>query len=171
MFRYRACPPSPPLDDATAERLLTGAPLDDLPATYRPLGELLAAASGPPRPHELRGSTAAAAGVVAAHAAANGSRRRHRSMVASVLTAVAVVASTGTAMAATQGALPEPVQAVAHQALGAVGISVPDINDDASTSSQPGITAPAASGAPSNPAAGSPARAADTPAASEKTGT
>src|SRR4051795_8809765 len=132
MFRYRVCPPSPPLDDATAERLLTGAPLDDLPATYRPLGELLAAASGPPRPHELRGSTAAAAGVVAAHAAAHGSRRpppamgasvlpaapkgsrrRHRSMVASVLTAVAVVASTGTAMAATQGALPEPVQAVA----------------------------------------------------------
>jgi hypothetical protein len=32
-------------------------------------------------------------------------------------------------VAATQGALPEPVQAVAHQALGAVGISVPDIHD------------------------------------------
>src|SRR3954447_25125969 len=100
MLSYPACPPSPPLDDATAERLLTGAPLDDLPATYRPLGELLAAASGPPRPHELRGSPGARGGFRAPPAAANGSPRRHRSMVASVLTAVAVVASTGTAMAA-----------------------------------------------------------------------
>ena len=71
MFRYRVQPPTPLLDEAMAERLLARAPLDDLPDAHRPLGDLLAAASGPALPHELEGSTAAAAAFVAARAAAH----------------------------------------------------------------------------------------------------
>jgi hypothetical protein len=55
--------------------LLAGAPFDDLPDSYRSLGDLLAAASGPALPHELEGSTTAAAAFVAAHAAAHRARR------------------------------------------------------------------------------------------------
>ena len=134
MFRYRVRPPTPLLDEAAAERLLSGAPIDDLPDTFQPLGELLAAASGPPTPDELDGSAAAAAAFVAAHHAANRTLpRTRRSLPASVLTALVVVSSTGTAVAATQGALPEPVQQVAHEALGVVGIHVPGMakGDDA----------------------------------------
>ena len=56
-------------------------------------------------------------------------------MTVSVLTALTLTATAGTAVAAAQGSLPEPVQQVAHEALGAVGISVPGIarNDDTGT--------------------------------------
>ncbi len=55
-----------------------------------------------------------------------------RTMTASVLTALTLAATTGTAVAASQGSLPEPMQQVAHDALGVVGVSVPGIerNDD-----------------------------------------
>jgi hypothetical protein len=127
MFRNRVRPPSPPLDEITAERLLRGAPIEDLPDAFRPLGQLLADANAPASADELRGSAAAAAAFIAAHHAANAPRRRMRTMTASVLTALTLAATTGTAVAATQGSLPEPVQQVAHEALGAVGISVPGI--------------------------------------------
>src|SRR4051794_30186603 len=135
MFRHGVRPPSPSLDELTAERLLCGAPIEDLPDAFRPLGQLLADASAPARADELRGSAAAAAAFVAAHHAANAPRRRMRTMTASVLTALTLAATTGTAVAATQGSLPEPVQQVAHEALGAVGISVPGIahHDDTGT--------------------------------------
>ncbi len=45
MFRHRVRPPSPPLDEITAERLLRGDPIDDLPDAFRPLGQLLADAN------------------------------------------------------------------------------------------------------------------------------
>src|SRR4051794_24796880 len=128
MFRNRVRPPSmPPLDDLTAERLLRGAPVEDLPDAYRPLGRLLADATGPANPDELAGSTAAAAAFITAHHRANSPRRRRRSLAASCVSVVILAASTGTAFAATQGALPQPMQQVAHDTLGAVGISVPGI--------------------------------------------
>jgi hypothetical protein len=130
MFRNRVRPPTPPLDDLTAERLLRGAPVEDIPDAYRPLARLLAEASGPPTPGELEGSAAAAAAFVTAHHVANTPRRRRRSLAASALVAVTLAASTGTAIAATQGALPQPMQQVAHEALGTVGISVPGIERD-----------------------------------------
>ncbi len=128
MFRNQVRPPTPPLDEITAERLLRGDPIDDLPDAFRPLGRLLADASGPATSDELEGSAAAAAMFVAAHDAADRTRRRTWSLVASAFTAFAVVMSGGTAVAAAQGALPEPIQQAAHVALGVVGISVPSIN-------------------------------------------
>jgi hypothetical protein len=139
MFRHRVRPPSPPLDEITAERLLRGAPIDDLPEAFRPLGQLLADANAPASAEELRGSAAAAAAFVAAHHAANAPRRRMRTMTASVLTALTLAATAGTAVAATQGSLPEPVQQVAHEALGAVGISVPGIAHKDDTGSDRGV--------------------------------
>jgi hypothetical protein len=127
MFRNRVRPPSPPLDEVTAERLLCGAPIEELPEAYRPLGLLLADASGPANEDELLGSATAAAEFVAAHEAATTPRRRTRSLASSVLLAFTLAATTGTAVAATQGALPQPIQQVAHEALGAVGITVPGI--------------------------------------------
>ena len=127
MFRNRVRPPTPPLDEVIAERLLRGDPIDDLPDAFRPLGRLLGHATAPATAGELEGSAAAAAAFVAGHHASTARRRRTWSMAASVLTALTVAASTGTAVAATQGALPEPIQQVAHEALGVVGISVPSI--------------------------------------------
>jgi hypothetical protein len=152
MFRNRVRPPTPPLDEVTAERLLRGAPIDDLPEAYQPLGQLLADARRPGTEGELAGSAAAAASFVAAHHVANGPRRRAWSVGASALLAVTLAASTGTAVAATQGALPRPIQQVAHEALGAVGISVPgtqaqrDHSDDRGGDSPAGNDADPASG-------------------------
>jgi hypothetical protein len=129
MFRHRVRPPLPPLDEVTAERLLRGAPIEDLPDAYQPLGQLLADARRPATDAELEGSAAAAATFVAAQAA-NQPRRRVRSVGASALFALTIAVTTGTAVAATQGALPQPIQQVAHEALGAVGISVPGIHGD-----------------------------------------
>jgi hypothetical protein len=131
MFRNRVRPPTPPLDDVTAERLLRGGPIDDLPDAFQPLGQLLADASGPATADELDGSAAAAAEFVTAHHTATKPRSRTWSLAASLVTALTVAASTGTAVAATQGALPEPIQQVAHEALGVVGISVPSIDQRA----------------------------------------
>jgi hypothetical protein len=150
MFRHRVRPPTPPLDDLTAERLLRGAPIGDIPDVYRPLARLLAQASGPASPSEVEGSAAAAAAFVTAHHVANlpRRRRRRRSLAASALVIVTLAASTGTAIAATQGALPQPMQQVAHEALGTVGISVPGIarsGDDSGTSpSGAAVTTPTA---------------------------
>jgi hypothetical protein len=131
MFRHRARPPLPPLDEATVDRLLDGAPIAELPEAYQPLGQLLADARSPALEQELDGSAAAAATFVAVRAAET-PRRRVWSMGALALLALTVAASTGTAVAASRGALPQPVQAVAHDTLGAVGISVPgsDVQED-----------------------------------------
>src|SRR2546430_9299017 len=100
MFRNRVRPPTPPLDEVTAERLLRGDPIDDLPDAFRPLGQLLADVSGPATSAELESSATAAAVFVAAHDAANRVRRRTWPPAAPTLTAVAVVGAGGTALAA-----------------------------------------------------------------------
>jgi hypothetical protein len=54
--------PIPPLDDATAERLLSGRlDPDDAPPGYAPVARLLHAAAAPPSPDELAGQPAALA--------------------------------------------------------------------------------------------------------------
>ena len=173
MFRNRVRPPTPPLDEVTAERLLRGAPIEDLPEAYQPLGELLADARRPATDAELAGSAAAAAAFVAAHDAANRPRRRVRSLAGSAFFAVTLAATTGTAVAATQGALPQPIQQVAHEALGAVGISVPGIQSDpAGTDGSDGTShsgtdpagdavTPATPTTPTTPAGGAPAATPD----------
>jgi hypothetical protein len=114
------------------------------------------ATRAPALPHELEGSAAAAASFIAAHEATRpAARRRPRSLAAMAVIGVLMAASTGSAVAATHGSLPEPVQQVAHEALGVVGISVPgiepsrDLHDSAepAVSSQPTV---ASSGSGSN---------------------
>ena len=129
MFRISGRRPPVTLDDVAIERLLDGGAIDHLPDALRPLGEVLAAATGAPSPQELEGSTAVAASFVTARAAAGHTPRRTRSIGVSVFTVLVLAASTGTAVAATRGSLPDPMQQVAHDALGVVGIAVPSIND------------------------------------------
>ena len=80
MFRISGRRPPATLDDVTIERLLDGGAIDDLPDALQPLGEVLAAASGSPRPEELEGATAAAASFITARAAATHATRRTRSI-------------------------------------------------------------------------------------------
>jgi hypothetical protein len=153
MFRHRLRPELPPLDEATAERLLDRRELPArTPETYRPVAEVLAAASAPPTEAELQGAAAAAAAFVTAHAAAVRPARRTRSVAALAVTGFLLVASTGTAVAATEGALPQPVQAVAHEALGVVGISVPGVTPE---HPDPAITATLEDGQGDEPPDGS----------------
>lgn len=139
MFQHRARPDTPPLDEATAERLFAGVPIDDAPDAHRRVAELLAIVSRPATPDELEGAAAAAAEFVTAHDAANQPAHRTRPVVALAISIVLFAFFTGTAFAATEGALPEPAQAVAHEALGVVGISVPGITPQ---HPEPAVTGP-----------------------------
>jgi hypothetical protein len=140
MFRRPGSCPDPPLDAATLERLLSGGAIDDLPDAYRALGCSLAAAAAPACADELAGEAAAeaAAAFVAARevdplrARRRRGRTRGNTLVVSTLGVLFVVGASGSVVAATRGNLPEPVQEVAHQTLGAVGITVPGITDDVS---------------------------------------
>jgi hypothetical protein len=128
MFRHRARPDLPQLDDAIGERLLDGTAGDDVPPSYRRVAELLVTVCGPATPEELQGAARATAAFAATHHAANRPPVRHvRPLAAAAVTAALLAGSTGTAVAATEGALPQAAQAVAHDALGVVGISVPDV--------------------------------------------
>jgi len=140
MFRHRARSDTPPLDEATAERMLDGAPIDDISDSQRRVLEILGILAQPATPDELEGAAAAAATFVTAHDAANQPAHRTRPVVALAVTTVLLAFSTGTAFAATEGALPEPVQAVAHEALGVVGISVPGITPDHPDPASNGVT-------------------------------
>ncbi|HEY3672910.1 MAG TPA: hypothetical protein VGN51_18365, partial [Acidimicrobiia bacterium] len=127
MFRHRTRPDFPPLDEATAERMLDGEPVDAASDSHLRVLELLGILSRPAAPEELEGAAAAAATFVTAHDAATRPVRRTRPVVVLAVTTTLLALSAGTAVAATEGVLPEPVQAVAHDALGVVGISVPGI--------------------------------------------
>jgi hypothetical protein len=146
MFRHRTRPDFPPLDEATAERMLDGEPVDDASDSHLRVLEILGILSRPGSPDELQGAAAAAAAFVTAHDAATQPPRRTRPAVVLAVTTTLLALSTGTAFAATEGALPEPVQAVAHEALGVVGISVPGITaqhpDPATTGGAPAAGAP-----------------------------
>jgi hypothetical protein len=124
MFRRFSARSADPLalDEATASRLLAGA-IDpaDAPPGYAPVAAVLAAAAAPRRPEELTGAPPT---LVAAGPAHPPAPRRTRTLRLTALVGVAVVAVGGVAAAAT-GSLPGGVQSVAHDALGAVGVSVP----------------------------------------------
>ncbi len=120
----------PRLDRATAEHLLRGNPAgSDLDGQR--LAALLAAASGPPRQHELAGEQAALAAFRRARAHPVGVPRRRplRTALAKFLTVklfagvAAVTAMGGVAFAASTGALPGPVQDAAHGVFGAPAAS------------------------------------------------
>jgi hypothetical protein len=103
------------IDRDTAEHLLAGAPA----ARRRvgPLGEYLAAAAAPGTPHELAGGSAALAAFQAAHLQPADKQRRTsmlKTALAKLLTVkaaalLAVTAAGGVALAATTGALPNPL--------------------------------------------------------------
>ena len=112
----------------------------------------------PALPRRLDGSPAAADPLVAVHDTTRpASRRRPRSLAAMAVVGVLMAAaSTGSAVAATHGSLPEPVQQVADDALGVVGISVPGIESsrDLRNTVDPAVSSQPVSGAGSGAPAG-----------------
>ena len=136
-------PEDPPaLDGDSAERLASGrtAP-DDAPPGYEGVASLLhsvASAAGPglhgPNavtvPKGEAETVAAMAAVLAPTTPTSLSSRRRQSMITKLVpakvAAVAMGALLSTGAAAAAGALPDPVQAAVSDALGAVGLQVPD---------------------------------------------
>jgi hypothetical protein len=113
------------LDGDTASRLLAGQ-LDrgDAPPGYGDVAAVLAAAAAPARPHELAAEDAALGSFRAAVARRPDRRRSAVAPLAAVLTSLLLVLGGG-AVATATGSLPDSAQGVAHNALGAVGVSVP----------------------------------------------
>jgi hypothetical protein len=116
------------LDPGTGERLLSGT-VDpgDAPPGYQRVSETLAAAAAPARPDELAdtGAVAELAGIAARR------RERRRATRAwsrlgrlAALTAAALVALGG--VGAANGSLPGRAQAVAHDVLDSIGVTVPN---------------------------------------------
>jgi hypothetical protein len=107
-------------DEATAELLLGRRHLGhQAPASQRTLELVLAAAAGPATERELAGETAAVTAFLAALPEPERARRRGPRRVPALAVAfvlVALVALCGTAEA---GALPAPLQRLAHQAINA----------------------------------------------------
>jgi len=107
-------------DEATAELMLAGRRLgQQAPASQRTLELVLAAAAGPATERELAGETAAVTAFLAALPEPERARRRGPRRVPALAVAfvlVALVALCGTAEA---GALPAPLQQLAHQAINA----------------------------------------------------
>lgn len=127
MRRFFARRPDPlELDDMTAARLLSGR-LDpaDAPPAYAGVAQLTAAVAAPGRSDELAGEDAAVAAFRAVRPPADSKPVRSRSLRLAALVGAAVLLLGGVAGAASTGALPDGAQAVAHDTLGAVGVSVP----------------------------------------------
>ena len=107
-------------DEATAELMLAGRRLgQQAPASQRTLELVLAAAAGPATERELAGETAAVAAFLAALPEPEPARRRGPRRIPVLAVAfmfVVLVALCGTAEA---GALPAPLQRLAHQAINA----------------------------------------------------
>jgi hypothetical protein len=107
-------------DEATAELMLAGRRLgQQAPASQRTLELVLAAAAGPATERELAGETAAVAAFLAALPEQEPARRRGPRRIPVLAVAfmfIALVALCGTAEA---GALPAPLQRLAHQAINA----------------------------------------------------
>jgi len=107
-------------DEATAELMLAGHRLgQQAPASQRTLELVLAAAAGPATERELAGETAAVAAFLAALPEQEPARRRGPRRIPVLAVAfmfIALVALCGTAEA---GALPAPLQRLAHQAINA----------------------------------------------------
>jgi hypothetical protein len=129
------------IDAATADQLLDGVTPGDLAAAYVPVDRVLAALRAPATATELAGEDAAVAIFTAARrederrtrvaAPWPGATRQvtrrvtaRRPLRVAALTAAFVVLGGG-AIAAADGALPGPLQDIAHDALGLVGVKVP----------------------------------------------
>jgi hypothetical protein len=130
-----------PIDDATAQRLLSGGlSPDDAPPGYAGLAGMIQAATGPTVPAELTGEAAVVAAGVAAVRSAPPIHRtlpQRNPMLLKLLSAkVAAIAATTvfgvtTAAAAATGHLPAPAQTAVSGALSHVNISVPKPNSHA----------------------------------------
>jgi hypothetical protein len=134
-----------PLDRDTMDRLLNGAvDPDDSPPGYGQIAGILRAATAGATPEELAGERGAVAMIAAAARShplppARSTQRRSRMHpvrrkvgIAALVLSGAFGATTGLAAA---GTLPGAAQAVAHDVLAKIGISVPDTNQ-----SQPDTT-------------------------------
>jgi hypothetical protein len=120
------------IDDAAAERLLTGSvDIADAPPPYRAVARTLRALREAPDSWDLAGERDAVEQIEAAVMLERKARpipppRRRSSRVAALAaTAVVVCALPLVGGLASAGALPEPAQHVASAVLGKVGISVP----------------------------------------------
>jgi hypothetical protein len=110
--------PSP--DEATAELLLARRHLGrHEPASQRSLELVLAAAAGPATERELAGETAAVTAFLAALPEPEPARRRGRRRLPVLVVAFALVALVALCGTAEAGALPAPLQRLAHQAINA----------------------------------------------------
>jgi hypothetical protein len=125
----------PPIDDTTADHLLSGAMApDDAPPGYGPVAALVRAAGGPIRGDELelerRGADVAAVvaaiRVSAAPPTPQGEKATMRKRFGLKVAAFAIPAALmASGAAAATGSLPAPAQSAVHGALAHVGVSVP----------------------------------------------
>lgn len=107
-------------DEATAERLLARQSLGrGAPASQRTLELVLAAAAGPATGRELTGETAAVNAFLTALPQPGMARRRSPRRVPVLAAGVMIVALVAVAATAEAGALPAPLQQLAHQAINA----------------------------------------------------
>ncbi|MET0422103.1 MAG: hypothetical protein ABW073_10395 [Acidimicrobiia bacterium] len=129
-----------PLDPDVGSEMLDHPDAAIAPPEYEPVRRVLSAAAAPARPAELAGDVIAAAEFVTARSAtlsgvsALHATRPHRHLRLVAVTTITLVLCTGTAVAATNGALPTPVQSLAHETLGVVGVTIPE-SDDANDNS------------------------------------
>lgn len=135
------------IDAEDAERLL------DLRAAvdgrHAAIAQLLDAAAAPGRPHELAGELAALAGFTRTYRPATRSRRMlaklHRRRVGMlVATAAAALSLGGTAYAASNGQLPDPLQRTVHSLFAGIGVPGP-AGDQGPGADASGSAAPSAS--------------------------
>jgi hypothetical protein len=125
------------LDDATADRILDGLDPDDAPPGYVSVSQLLVAATGPPRPDELKGEAAAVAAFTlenlslppSKHSIASRVSNLTRNKLSSLAVAGGLVLGGGMAAAAT-GALHGSVERVAADVLSALDIEHPHSKND-----------------------------------------
>ncbi|MHB8438096.1 MAG: hypothetical protein ACYDD4_02910 [Acidimicrobiales bacterium] len=133
-----------PIDEGTAERLLTGhLDPEDAPPGFGHVASLVRVATGPANALELAGRQQTVAAMAAAIATSAGqvpaSIPRGKRMIGKLLTlktlgiAIPAMALTAGSAAAATGSLPAPAQAAAHSVLSDVGISVPSGNDSSSS--------------------------------------
>jgi len=107
-------------DEATAELLLSRRHLGrHAPADQRTLEMVLAAAAGPATERELAGETAAVTAFLAALPEPEPARRRGPRRLPALAVAFALVAIVALCGTAEAGALPAPLQRLAHQAINA----------------------------------------------------
>lgn len=107
-------------DEATAERLLARQSLGrGAPASQRTLELVLAAAAGPATERELTGETTAVNAFLGALPEPGMARRRSPRRVPVLAAGFMIVALVAVAATAEAGALPAPLQQLAHQAINA----------------------------------------------------